>query len=138
MPRYFPSLPAYSRRVLTVIPLLVGLSSTAAAQSIAENSARCRVDYDACKQQCVSAHPDDTGKRAPCVAICSGRHAACDAGAAYDAAKPWVEEKIEKAKPWLEEQVDKARKLHEDLMKKYGPGDRPADAPQPRTKENSI
>jgi len=112
-------------------------SSLAEAQTATEKSAQCANIFEQCKAQCSTNYPDDTAQRAPCVTVCSGRYAACDAGVAYDSAKPWVKDRIEKAKPWLEEQAEKAKKLYQDLMKEYGTEDEAPD-PQKKTKDNSI
>jgi len=117
--------------------LTLCLTGAAFAQTAAEKSAQCANTFEQCKAQCTSNYPDDNVQRAPCVTVCSGRYAACDAGAVYDTAKPWVDGQIEKAKPWFEEQADKAKKLYDDLMKEYGSTDNPAK-PQKKTKDNSI
>jgi len=120
-----------------VVVLALGLSGAAYAQTAAENSAQCAQTFEQCKAQCIENYEDDNLQRAPCMTVCSGRYAACDAGVVYDTAKPWVEEKIEKAKPWLEQQAEKAKKLLDDLIKEYGSaGESPE--PQKKTKDNSI
>jgi uncharacterized Fe-S center protein len=115
----------------------IGLTVTAYAQTATEKSALCQKTFEQCKAQCISNYENDNAQRAPCVTVCSGRYAACDAGVVYDTAKPWVDDKIEKAKPWLEEQSEKAKRLFDDLMKEYGPKDAPSDS-QKKTKDNSI
>ena len=59
--------------------------------------------------ECSASHKDEARKRVPCVARCSGRYVTCDAGVAYD-----------KAKPWIDEQVKIAKKFFEELIKKLG------------------
>ncbi len=113
------------------------LTAGANAQTATEKSAQCGETFKQCKAQCTANYKDDAGQRAPCVTVCSGRYAACDAGVVYDKAKPWVDDKIKKAKPWFEEQADKAKKLYDDLMKEYGSGGDSAE-PQKKTKDNSI
>ncbi len=65
----------------------------------------CAQAFDQCLKQCDTDHAGDTSARAACVPACSGKYAACDAGVAYD-----------KARPWLEEQADKTKRFLEDLM----------------------
>jgi len=120
-----------------VAGLALGLTGTAFAQTAAENSAQCAKTFEQCKAQCTANYENDNLQLAPCVTVCSGRYAACDAGVVYETAKPWVEENIEKAKPWLEQQTEKAKKLFDDLIKEYGSGGEAAD-PQKKTKDNSI
>jgi len=125
----------------TVFPaaalVVIFLTAGATAQTAAEKSAQCAETFAQCKAQCTNNYKDDAAQRAPCITVCSGRYAACDAGVVYDTAKPWVDDKIEKAKPWFEEQADKAKKLYDDLMKEYGSESDTAD-PQKKTKDNSI
>jgi hypothetical protein len=104
--------------------LLVALAvATAAADT--KTSEQCGHEFDQCQARCNTEFKDDTGRRAPCVAKCSGLYAACDAGVAYD-----------KAKPWLEEQAEKTKKFFEELLDKYGK--EPQPEPQTKTKKNSI
>jgi len=120
-----------------VVALALGLAGAADAQTAAENSAQCAKIFEQCKAQCTANYENDNLQRAPCITVCSGRYAACDAGVVYDTAKPWVEESIEKAKPWLEQQTEKAKKLFDDLIKEYGSDGESSD-PQKKTKDNSI
>ena len=123
--------------VSLTVALVLGMPGMANAQTATENSTQCAKIFEQCKAQCVANYEDDNLQRAPCMTVCSGRYAACDAGAVYDTAKPWVEEKIEKAKPWIEQQAEKAKKLLDDLIKEYGSG-RESPDPQKKTKDNSI
>lgn len=107
------------------------------AQTTTEKSAQCATEFEQCQTQCKTDHKDDNVRRAPCMTVCSGKYAACDAGVVYDTAKPWVDEKIEQSKPWFEEQADKAKKLYEDLLRKYG-SDQEETNPQTKNKDNSI
>ena len=123
------------RRKIDWKPAGLGLSVVAAALSVAliaatatadgKTSAQCGQEFDQCQTQCNTEHKDDAGKRAPCVAKCSGLYAACDAGVAY-----------EKAKPWIEEQAEKTKKFFEELLDKYDGEKQPV--PQVKTKKNSI
>ena len=82
--------------------------------------------FDQCLDKCDEDFGDQPARRAACVPVCSGKFAACDAGVAY-----------EKAKPWLEDQANKTKNFFEDLIKKYG---KPSSEPNPqkKTKDNSI
>ncbi len=113
------------------------LSSSVFAQTAAETSSQCAATFEQCQAQCTIEHENDNIRRAPCMTVCSGQYAACDAGVVYDTAKPWVDDKIEKSKPWFEEQADKAKSLFDDLMKEYG-SDNELENPQKKTKDNSI
>lgn len=105
--------------------LLFALSSPMAYAQEKLKSA-CAQSFDQCLKKCDEDFGDQTARRAACVPVCSGKFAACDAGVAYD-----------KAKPWLEEQARKTKKLFEDLVDQYG-GKEKLLEPQKKTKDNSI
>lgn len=101
------------------------LAFGAPAQAEDRTSAQCGREFDQCQDQCNADFKNDAASRAPCVAKCSGLYAACDAGVAY-----------EKAKPWLEEQAKKTKRFFDELLKKYESEQQPD--PQKKTKKNSI
>tara|TARA_R110000787_G_scaffold221535_1_gene330227 strand:+ start:34371 stop:34739 length:369 start_codon:yes stop_codon:yes gene_type:complete len=112
---------------------IVGASlSVFATPTLADDPAhdQCAGAFDLCLKECDTKYEGDVAGRAACVPSCSGRYAACDAGVAYDKAKPWVEEQAKKTKKFLED-------LMQDL-KKAAPGDSSPetqpDAPQNPTK----
>ena len=113
------------------LPILMAMAVASLAMQPASSmadgktSAQCGHEFDQCQTACNSDFENDAAKRAPCVARCSGLYAACDAGVAY-----------EKAKPWLEEQAKKTQKFFDELLKKYD-GEKQPD-PQVKTKKNSI
>jgi len=107
------------------------------ANAEGQTSAQCAEIHSQCRAECNLNHKNDNTEFGPCMTLCSGKYAACDASAALDKAKPWVDEKIKEAKPWLEKQADKAKKLYDDLMKTYN-ADSESESPQKKTKENSI
>lgn len=109
--------------VIAAVGLLIGLPTDANAET--RTSAQCGHEFDQCQTECNSTFKSDAAKRAPCVARCSGLYAACDAGVAY-----------EKAKPWLEEQAKKTQRFFDELLKEYG-GEKQPD-PQVKTQKNSI
>jgi hypothetical protein len=115
----------------------LSLPNSLLAQTVSESSAHCSTVFEQCQAQCKTDYKDDNVRRAPCMTVCSGKYAACDAGVVYDTAKPWVDEKIEQSKPWFEEQADKAKKLFDDLMKDYN-SDTDQPNSQEKTKDNSI
>jgi len=119
--------------------LLLLASAPVSAETTTESSGQCAQTFRQCKAQCSRNYPDDTAQRAPCVTVCSGRYAACDASAAYDSARPWLDETLRNARPWLEEQSQKAKNLFDDLMKEYAPESSAAPPPpQKKTRDNSI
>ena len=71
-----------------------------------KTSKQCAEAFDQCQQTCNENNPGDSATKAACLARCSADYAACDAAAAYD-----------KAKPWLERQADKAKKFWDELTK---------------------
>jgi len=87
--------------------LLAGLliAPTVFAQET-KTSAECAKAFDQCQQTCNANNPGDSATKAACLARCSADYAACDAAAAY-----------QKAKPWIEQQADKAKKFWDELMK---------------------
>ena len=90
-----------------------------------KSSAQCGHEFDQCQTRCNTDFEDDAARRAPCVAKCSGLYAACDAGVAY-----------ENAKPWLEEQAKKTKRFFDELLKEYDRERKPD--PQKKTDKNSI
>ncbi len=104
---------------LPIIAMLALAPFASEAQSTAHE--QCAGAFESCLAECDTKHAGDAGGKAACVPQCSGRYAACDAGVAYD-----------QAKPWIEEQAKKSKKFFDDLMKdlKKGP---PAD-PEPKDK----
>jgi len=125
-PKLFRSIAFYSRQGLFAGLVAIAIAAYAPpASAQGKTSAQCGHEFDQCQARCNSDFKDDAGSRAPCVAKCSGLYAACDAGVAY-----------EKAKPWLEEQAEKTKRFFEELLDKY---DRqsPPD-PAKKTDKNSI
>ncbi len=108
-------------RVFVLALLLLSAPASAAERT----TAQCGREFDQCQETCNTSHKD-AAQRAPCVAKCSGLYAACDAGVAYD-----------KAKPWIEDQAKKTKKFFDDLIDKYK-REEPAADPQKKTKSNSI
>lgn len=76
----------------------------------ADQYKQCSVDFDSCLKACDDEHGIDTAGRAACVPTCSGKYAACDAGVAYDKAKPWVEEQADKTKKFFDDLMDRLKK----------------------------
>ena len=113
------------RKFLPGIVLSGALLIGAPALAQGKTSQQCGHEFDQCQTACNADHKDDAGKRAPCVAKCSGLYAACDAGVAYD-----------KAKPWIEEQAKKTKNFFDELMKEYAPKKEPVP-PAPK-KPKSI
>jgi len=117
---------------MTHRPPLIGALAVAAMLLLAgpafaegKTSAQCGHEFDQCQTACNTDHKSDASKRAPCVARCSALYAACDAGVAYD-----------KAKPWIEEQAKKTKRFFDELMKKHGP--KKQSDPAKKDKSNSI
>lgn len=90
-----------------------------AAEDTPLTSAECKQRYQSCQADCDAKHPDDEIKRGACLPVCSARYAACDARAAYERAKPWLEDKTKKTKEYLD-----------DLMKDP-PAEKEKKAPPP-------
>jgi len=70
----------------------------------------CAEAFDACMNDCNTRFADDTAGRAACVPQCSGNYAACDAGVAYDKAKPWFEEQAKKTKKFFDDMIQDLKK----------------------------
>jgi hypothetical protein len=113
------------QRLLMIGAFVLFAASVSPAMADGKTSAQCGHEFDQCQIQCNSEFKDDAAQRAPCVAKCSGHYAACDAGVAY-----------EKAKPWLEEQANKTKRFFDELLKKYESEKQPE--PAKKTKKNSI
>ena len=110
-------------KLLTAAALVCVFVLSAPAFADGKNQQQCAGEFDSCVRNCETTHKDDAGGRAACMPQCSGRYAACDAGVAY-----------EKAKPWLEEQANKTKKFFDDMMKSIEK-DQPDSAPK---KDKSI
>lgn len=105
--------------------LVYGLSGAVSAAEQKQKS-ECAMQFDQCLQKCDDDYGDNVPQRAACVPVCSGKFAACDAGVAY-----------EKAKPWIEDQAKTTKNFFDQLIEKYGNKDQTPD-PQKKTKDNSI
>lgn len=112
---------------LGILAMLAVLSVSHPSAAENKTTAQCGHEFDQCEKQCATEFKDDPTTRGPCVAKCSGIYAACDAGVAY-----------EKARPWIEEQAKKTKRFFDDLLKEYGNKPAPAPEPQDKTKGNSI
>ncbi len=110
---------------LRTAALVLSVAAAAPAMAADNKIDQCGHEFDQCQAHCNSEFKDDAARRAPCVAKCSGLYAACDAGVAY-----------QKAKPWLEEQARKTKRFFEELLKQYEQ-ETPPD-PQKKTDKNSI
>jgi len=110
-------------RVVPFVAMLALTPLTAKAQSTAHE--QCAGAFELCLAECDTKHVDDAAGKAACVPQCSGRYAACDAGVAYD-----------QAKPWIEEQAKKSKKFFDDLMK--GLKKDPPEAPESDPTKKSI
>ncbi len=106
-----------------MIILMTALLWTAPSLADERTPSQCSAEFDLCLEECNTKYEGDTGKRAACVPQCSGKYAACDAGVAYD-----------KAKPWLEEQADKTKKFFDGLMEDLKKEDEPSPQPDSQTK----
>lgn len=76
----------------------------------ADEYKQCSAAFDSCLKACDEKHGVDTSGRAACVPTCSAKYAACDAGVAYDKAKPWVEEQAGKTKKFFDDLMDRLKK----------------------------
>lgn len=93
------------------IPTLVFLAAAslpATADKI--DHAQCAKSFDICLADCKTKHVDDAAGHAACVPQCSGKYAACDAGVAYDKAKPWIEEQAQKTKKFFDDMIENLKK----------------------------
>jgi len=105
-------------RFLPVVAMLALVPSGLNAQSTAHD--QCAGAFELCLAECDTKFADDAGGKATCVPQCSGRYAACDAGVAYDQAKPWIEEQANKSKKFFDD-------LFENLKKDPPPDPEPVD-----------
>ncbi len=94
-----------------IFPLAIFLTFLGQPINADQNSHEaCAEAFDACLADCKTRFKDDTAKRAACVPQCSGSYAACDAGVAYDKAKPWFEEKAQETKKFFEDMIEDFKK----------------------------
>ncbi len=99
-----------------LIALLVFFMSGQPSHAESQSQSACAIQFDQCLKKCDVNFSEQPGRRAACVPVCSGKFAACDAGVAY-----------EKAKPWLEEQTRKSKEFFDGLIEKYGKNSSPPD-----------
>ena len=111
-------------RLTMTMALMLAFTTLPAHAEDQKTHEQCAAAYDQCVADCKTKYADDIAGRAACTPKCSGIYAACDAGVAYD-----------KAKPWLEEQAKKTKKFIDDLMQNLKK-DEPAETPQ--SKDKSI
>ena len=97
-------------RVFSLFVVFAICLITATTSPQADQYKQCSADFDSCLKACDDEHGIDTAGRAACVPTCSGKYAACDAGVAYDKAKPWVEEQAGKTKKFFEDLMDRLKK----------------------------
>lgn len=86
--------------------LLLAPATALAAEETPPTSAQCRQLFETCEADCRAKHPDDQVKRGACLPVCSARYAACDARAAFERARPWLEDKAKKTKEFLDELME--------------------------------
>lgn len=102
---------------------IVGVSSSVyAIPTLADGTAheQCAGAFELCLMECETQNEGDVAGRAACVPSCSGKYAACDAGVAYDKAKPWIEEQAKKTKKFLEDLLEEPRKKPTPEPKQHG------------------
>lgn len=97
-------------RFLTVLSVVLIYGILPARPAHADDYTKCATEFDSCLKACDDEHGSDTAGRAACTPVCSGKYAACDAGVAYDKAKPWVEEQAGKTKKFFEDLMEKLKK----------------------------
>lgn len=95
---------AYSISVFLICLTALGASPQA------DEYKQCATEFDSCLKACDDEFGTDTAGRAACVPTCSGKYAACDAGVAYDKAKPWIEEQAGKTKKFFDDLMDRLKK----------------------------
>ena len=115
-------------RVFSFFTVVAVCLMTATTAVQADQFKQCSVEFDSCLKACDDEHGIDTAGRAACVPTCSAKYAACDAGVAYDKAKPWVEEQAGKTKKFFDDLMDRLKKDPAE------PQDAPADPDAPTKK----
>jgi hypothetical protein len=94
------------RAMVVLLAALLTAAPAGAEEKAADEmktSAQCAAGFSLCNADCAAKHAGDTARRAACTTACSGTYLACDAKAAYEAAKPWVKDKIEKTRKFLDD-----------------------------------
>lgn len=67
-----------------------------------QTAAQCQAAFTSCEASCSDQHQGDSVEKAQCRATCQASYAACDAAAAFEQAKPWVEEQWERTKDFID------------------------------------
>ena len=86
--------------MVAVILLVFGLSGGASAAEQKLKS-ECALQFEKYLKKYNDDFGDQIAQRAACVPVCSGKFATCDAGVAYDKARPWIEDQAKKLKTFL-------------------------------------
>lgn len=97
-------------RILYSVSVFLICSLALASTPYADEYKQCGAEFDRCLKACDDEFGNDTSGRAACVPTCSAKYAACDAGVAYDKAKPWVEEQAGKTKKFFDDLMDRLKK----------------------------
>ncbi len=129
MPKFRSSPWPLAALILTAFMLVVWSPSAGAADQTppAKTHEQCVQDHETCRADCEAKHAADQAKKAACHSVCAARFAACDANAAYEKARPWLEEKARQTKKFLEE-------LLKDMPGATGDGKTPTPVPAPAPK----
>ncbi len=99
-----PKFPIFLIGVVTLLLTAVATPVLADDKAPVTRSAEdCAREHQTCRADCETKHVDDEAKKAACLSVCSARYAACDANAAYQKARPWLEEKARQTKKFLED-----------------------------------
>ncbi|MEX0694970.1 MAG: hypothetical protein WD075_11040 [Rhodospirillales bacterium] len=93
---------------IPTLMLLAAVSLPASADKV--DHAQCAKAFDVCLADCKTTYADDAAGHAACVPQCSGKYAACDAGVAYDKAKPWIEDQAKKTKKFFDDMLENLKK----------------------------
>lgn len=92
--------------VFAFVAALAGLSAVAGAQP--PTAAQCDARYNACDAKCKAEDPKRSFSYATCSAACVAKKGACDSEIIYDKSANWTKKQYDAAKPWVEEKIDNA------------------------------
>ncbi len=92
--------------VLAIAALVSGFGAAAQAQT--PTAAQCNAESKACDAACNAADPKHSFSYAGCSAKCVAKKAACDSEIIYDKSADWTKKQYNAAKPWVEDKIERA------------------------------
>lgn len=95
-------------RIFTILAVSLALLGSTAARAEVPTAAQCDARYASCDAACKAEDPKRGFSYAGCAAVCVSKKAACDSEIVYDKSSTWTKKQYDAAKPWVEEKIENA------------------------------